>query len=240
MPPLTVTTVGGDSEINPGDTLRLRGATWSDYSGDVWVIPVAPDASTRPSRPSKSGEAKRIGPMSGGLTWTAGGTGQYRVTTGPTPRLGLADYRRDDMDGTDEALAGYTVVDGEAANVNPDDYINVHDDTAIDPSNYRGIVNADNEQGIALAPSLRREGASLGPDGATVTLPDGETVDVGAVSDADEVARVLDGDDAGDVIDADRPALGDSSGGGSGMIGGAVAVVLALLVGAAALLGGGE
>jgi hypothetical protein len=110
----------------------------------------------------------------------------------------------------------------------------------VDPSNYAGIVNADNEEGIALAPALRREGASLGPEGATVTLPDGETVDVGAISEADEVARYLQGDGAGDVVDADQPAVdtGSSSGGGGGMIGGAVAVVLALLVGAAALLGG--
>jgi hypothetical protein len=115
-------------------------------------------------------------------------------------------------------------------------------ESEVDPSNYAGIVNADNDEGVALAPTLRREGASLGPDGATVTLPDGETVDVGAISDSDEVARYLEGDDAGGVVDADQPAVdSDSSSGGSGgMIGGAVAVVLALLVGAAALLGGGD
>jgi hypothetical protein len=84
----------------------------------------------------------------------------------------------------------------------------------IDPSNYRWIVNADNEEGIAPAPVLRRRGVELGPDGATFRFPDGETVDVGAVEEADEVARYLEGADAGDVIDADQDATdsGDSTG----------------------------
>lgn len=115
----------------------------------------------------------------------------------------------------------------------------------IDPANYAGIVNADNDEGVALAPALRREGASLGPDGATVTLPDGETVDVGAIEEADEVARVLEGENAGDVIEADQPAVdGDpsSSSGGSGPDSGVIGAVgvgiVLLLAGAAALLGG--
>jgi hypothetical protein len=89
----------------------------------------------------------------------------------------------------------------------------------IDPSDYAGIVNADNSQGIALAPRLRREGFGLSPEGATVTLPDGETVEVGAISDEDEVARYLEGDEADDVIDADQDATdsGDSTGSSSSM-----------------------
>jgi hypothetical protein len=85
------------------------------------------------------------------------------------------------------------------------------DGESIDPSDYAGIVNADNEEGIALAPRLRREGAELGSDGAMVNLPDGETVEVGAISEADEVARYVDGDDAGDVIDSDQPATDSDS-----------------------------
>jgi hypothetical protein len=106
----------------------------------------------------------------------------------------------------------------------------------LDPSNYAGIVNADNEEGIALAPRLRREGASLGPEGATVNLPDGRTVEVGAIQEADEVARVIDGENAGDVIDADQPATdsGDGQTSGSGDLGMAAAVVGVLALGYAA------
>jgi hypothetical protein len=107
--------------------------------------------------------------------------------------------------------------------------------TTVDPADYAGIVNADNEEGIALAPALRRAGADLGPQGATVTLPDGETVEVGAIEDADEVARVLEGDDAGEVIDADQDAAGGESSGSSNTssgdtfgAGGVAAVALAL------------
>jgi len=105
----------------------------------------------------------------------------------------------------------------------------------IDPSEYAGIVNADNDQGVALAPALRREGASIGPDGATVNLPDGETVEVGAISEADEVARYVEGDRAGEVVDADREAV---DGGSTGGIGGAVGGVILLVAAAIAALGG--
>jgi len=116
-------------------------------------------------------------------------------------------------------------------------------ETDLDPSNYAGIVNADNEQGVALAPRLRREGAELGPEGATVNLQDGETVEVGAIQDADEVARYVDGEDEGEVVDSDEPATdpdSDSSNSGTdattstGDLGPAVAVVALLGLGYAA------
>ncbi|WP_251327921.1 hypothetical protein [Haloplanus pelagicus] len=114
-----------------------------------------------------------------------------------------------------------------------------NDAPEIDPSDYAGIVNADNEQGIALAPALRREGASLGPQGATVELPDGRTVEVGAIQDADEAARYVDGPNQGEVIDADQPAAGSGSSGtdpttSTGDLGPAVAVVALLGLGYAA------
>lgn len=105
----------------------------------------------------------------------------------------------------------------------------------IDPSEYVGIVNAGNEEGVALAPALRREGASLGPEGATVNLPDGETVDVGAISEADEVARYVEGDRAGEVVDADRGAVDGGSTDGAGGVVGAVILVAAAAI---AILGG--
>jgi len=103
----------------------------------------------------------------------------------------------------------------------------------IDPSNYAGIVNADNSQGIALAPRLRREGFDLSPEGATVTLPDGETVEVGAISDEDEVARYLEGDETSDVIDADQDATdsSDSTGSSSSSIEPAAAAAGLLAIG---------
>jgi len=133
--------------------------------------------------------------------------------------------------------------DGEETTGSPDDWTNVDNSDAIDPSEYAGIVNADNDEAVALAPALRREGAELGPEGATVQLPDGESVDVGAIQDEDEVARVIEGDNAGDVIDADQPAVdGDpsSEGSGSGVIGAVGAGILLVLAAAAALLGGGD
>jgi hypothetical protein len=102
----------------------------------------------------------------------------------------------------------------------------------VDPSNYAGIVNADNAEGIAPAPALRRAGVTLGPDGATVNLPDGQTVEVGAIQEADEVARYVEGDQAGGVVDADQPAADqpeESNTNGSGAGVGAAAVVAALL-----------
>jgi len=102
-----------------------------------------------------------------------------------------------------------------------------------------GLVPADNDEGIALAPSLRRAGADLGPEGATVTLPDGDTVDVGGIEESDEVARYLDGEQAGDVVEADQGAVDDpTSSGGWGLIGGALAAVVLLVAGGAALIGG--
>jgi hypothetical protein len=129
--------------------------------------------------------------------------------------------------GTFEVVSG-TGNSGEETTGDPDDWTNVDNSNEIDPSNYAGIVNADNEQGIALAPSLRREGAELGPEGATVTLPDGETVDVGAISDADEVARYTSGSNAGDVIDADQDAVNSGSSANSDAIGASGAVLGAL------------
>jgi hypothetical protein len=113
----------------------------------------------------------------------------------------------------------------------------------IDPSNYAGVVNADNDEGIAPAPRLRQNGVELGPDGATFELPDGSTVDVGAIEDEDEVARYIEGDQAGEVVDADQPATdsgSDSSSSGTGAttstgdLGPAVAVVALLGLGYAA------
>lgn len=108
-------------------------------------------------------------------------------------------------------------------------------ETQIDPEEYAGIVNAGNDEGIALAPALRREGAALGPEGATVNLPDGETVEVGAISDADEVARYVEGDRAGEVVDADRGAVDGGSTDGTGGVVGAVILVAAAAI---AVLGG--
>jgi hypothetical protein len=113
----------------------------------------------------------------------------------------------------------------------------------IDPEDYRGIVNADNDAGVALAPALRREGMDLGPDGATVELPDGETVEVGQITESDEVTRYLEGDRAGDVVESDQDVVSDptsSSGGGSGMIGVGVGVLALRVAGGAALLGGDD
>lgn len=102
---------------------------------------------------------------------------------------------------------------GEDTVGNPSDWVNTDDpsETRIDPSNYRWIVNADNDEGIAPAPFLRRQGVELGPNGATFRFPNGETVDIGTIEDADEVARHLDGVKAGDVIDADQDVVGDGS-----------------------------
>jgi hypothetical protein len=118
-------------------------------------------------------------------------------------------------------------------------------DDPIEPENYGMIVNADNESGIALAPSAVREGISADPGGTEVDLSDGTTVTVYPREDADEAIRDT---ETGDAIDSpvgsggvEGGVGGSSSGGSGGMIGGAVAVVLALVVaGAAALLGDGD
>jgi hypothetical protein len=212
--------------ISPGETLRVR-ATFTDQAHDVYLKRQQPDAERIDVGTVGAGEHMRFSaPTEEGYygAFVAGESVDTVVVGTPGGETGTVEDNPNK--GTGDA----------------DDWTNVDNSPDIDPADYAGIVNADNDEGIALAPSLRREGASLGPDGATVTLPDGETVDVGAISDADEVARVVEGDDAGDVIDADRPAVdGSSSGGpGDGMIGGAVAVVLLVVAGAAALLGGGD
>jgi len=156
--PLTVRSVGGDDGIHPGDTLRLRGGTTATESAEVWVMPAAPDPSTRPSRPEKAGEARRIGSLPGMVTWTAGDPGTYQLATGPNPRLGLADYRRDDMD-VDTGIIRYDVTAGEGTSVDADDYLNTTepDNGLADLADKPGFVAADNEHGVRVAPALRDE-----------------------------------------------------------------------------------
>lgn len=234
--------VQSDSDkIESGETLRFKRATFVSSSPEVWVMRVDPN--TR----RQVGPSTKIGRISPSARWTAGRPGRYEVHTRPTK----PDKPKSER--PDTKITGYTVESGsgntgEETVGDPSDWTNTEEPGPdIDPANYRGIVNADNEEGVALAPELRREGASLGPDGATVTLPDGETVDVGAIDEADEVARVLDGPNAGDVIEADQPAVdGDpsSSSGGSGPDSGVIGAVggglLLLVAGAAALLFGGD
>lgn len=170
-------------------------------------------------------------------SYDAGPTGSTQSGIQPGERFHLIDFKgpgggnRIDM-GPAPSSPGWYVLkyDGRTVGLwvqdsgrtistpdNPDaDYTEPEPDTSIDPANYAGIVNADNETGVALAPSLRREGASLGPEGATVQLPDGRTVEVSQIQDADEVARVIDGPNQGDVIESDQSATSGGSSGSSG------------------------
>ncbi|QGX95006.1 hypothetical protein EI982_09485 [Haloplanus rallus] len=202
-----------------------------------------------------NGETTRIGSHGGGPastrmrppdvpgTYYLLGDGERLASVTVTPEMAASDStvgtgwngRIVDLSGF--ASGGGATTEQEDYNPNPD---------PIDPSNYAGIVNADNEQGVALAPALRREGVVLGADTSTVTLPDGETVDVGAIKESDEVARYIEGDNAGDVVESDQPATDSGpsssggSGSGSGMIGAVGAGVVLILAAIAALLFGGD
>jgi hypothetical protein len=116
----------------------------------------------------------------------------------------------------------------------------------IDVVSLPGVVPADNDEGAALAPALRREGVTVGDVGGEVNV-DGKTVQVGEIEESDEVARVTSGSDVGDVVPTDAQAAGPDdeiagSGGGSesGVIGAVGVVILVILGAAAALLGGGD
>jgi len=229
--PTSQTSDTDSHRINPGETLGWYGAHWADekpmlylYKDDKYV--------------------RQLGRLSSNLTWQADEPGHYEVYASPN-----VDPSKRPADRSHERISDYHVkpasdpgdVTGvEDTTFSPGDVTNV--DETPSPSdiatNNPGIVPADNDEGIALAPSLRREGASLGPEGGTVTLPDGDTVEVGAIEESDEVARYLDGEQAGDVVDADQGAVSDPSGSGGGLLGGAAAVVVLLVAGGAALLGG--
>lgn len=192
-------------EFNPGETLRFKRATFTDESPEVWTFRVAEDG-----RPHKVGPAIKIGRVTPSARWTPTEPGRWEVHTRPEK----PDKPKSER--PDTKITGYTVEPGdgnagEETSGSADDWTNTEEPgPEIEPENYAGIVNADNEQGIALAPDLRRAGASLDENGATVNLPNGETVEVGAIEDSDEVARYIEGDRAGEVIDADQSALDDS------------------------------
>jgi hypothetical protein len=158
------------------------------------------------------------------------------------------DYRMPEQPGTYTLAVGESMITRvrvEDTSTDPTDFNsrNTSNPDPIDPSNYAGVVNSDNEEGIAPAPELRKEGVELGPEGATFKFPDGTTAEVGAIEDPDEVARYVDGENAGEVIDADQPASdsdSDSSSSGTdattstGDLGPAAAVVALLGLGYAA------
>jgi hypothetical protein len=251
--PLQLEVVNGDLPIQVGDTVKVRGAHSASRTPTLYLFRV----DSAPARDATLGEidvepsrdeltlVKKLGTLDGALRWTHSKPGVYHIHTSREPKYGRIGAWDDTT-----AWRQYHVepaTDPVPENPEPEepaDRFNYEEpDDQIDPANYRGIVNAENDEGIALAPALRREGASLGPDGATVNLSDGETVDVGAIEEADEVARVLEGENAGDVIEADQPAVdGDpsSTSGGSdaGVIGAVGVGIVLLLAGAAALLGG--
>jgi hypothetical protein len=113
-------------------------------------------------------------------------------------------------------------------------------DESIDPSEYQMIVNADNQSGIALAPSAIRQGITADSDGTEVDLSDGTTVTVYPRQDADEAIRDT---ETGSPIDSPVGSGGVEGGvgdGDRGVIGAAVAAVVLLVAGAAAFLGGGD
>jgi hypothetical protein len=114
----------------------------------------------------------------------------------------------------------------------------------VDPTDYGMIVSADNQSGIALAPSAVREGITADAGGTQVELSDGTTVTVYPRQESDEAIR---DPSTGDPVDTpvgsggvEGGVEGGVGGEGGGMIGGAVAAVVLLVAGAAALLGGGE
>ena len=90
-----------------------------------------------------------------------------------------------------------------------------HVDNSPSPSdiatNHPLIVPADNEEGIAPAPVLRRRGVELGPEGATFRFENGESVEVGAIEEADEVARYISGENAGDVVEGDQDVVDETN-----------------------------
>lgn len=193
------TVIEDGSEFNPGETLRLR-ATFTDKPYDVFL------------------DGEKLGTVAAGshFRFEAPSVGEHTITVGDR-EIPITVEPRDSSTPSSENTVG-----------NADDWTNVDDSDEIDPSNYAGIVNADNEQGVALAPSLRREGMELGPEGATVTLPDGETVDVGAISDADEVARYTSGSNTGDVVESDQDATDSGSSTTSDALGASGAILGAL------------
>jgi len=228
-----------DSEtINPGETVEITVATSAlTEEVDVYLggtaVSGGSDIYGRIDGPEvKLGTASPDGPSFKVFHYTPQKTGTLNAYTSNT--WGSA------VNATVEPGSGSGGVQNDTAFTPEEESDALAGDDSVDPSNYAGIVNADNDEGIALAPALRREGASLGPEGGTVTLPDGDTVEVGAISESDEVARYLDGQEAGEVVDADQGAVSDptANGSGGGMIGAAVAAVVLLVAGGAALLGG--
>jgi hypothetical protein len=112
------------------------------------------------------------------------------------------------------------------------------DSPKVDPSNYSLIVNADNESGIAFAPSVVRGGRTADPDGTEIELPDGKTATVYPRQEADEAIRET---GTGDLIDSPVGSGGVEGGAGSDGntfstesigTGSAVVAVLALIVAA--------
>jgi hypothetical protein len=111
----------------------------------------------------------------------------------------------------------------------------------LDPADYSMIVNADNESGIALAPSAVRDGITADPGGTEVDLSDGTTVTVYPRQDADETIRDTEtGAPVDSPVGSGGVDGGLDDGGDRGVIGAAVAAVVLLVAGAAALLGGGD
>jgi hypothetical protein len=126
-------------------------------------------------------------------------------------------------------------------------------DRDVDPSDYVGVVNADNSTGAALAPALRRRGVEVDDVGASATFGGtefeivdegtvsvgGDRIDVGDVTDSDEAARVISGPNTGAPVATDSDVVDDGGLADGGLLGLGLAGLLAL-GGAAVLFGGGE
>ena len=169
----------------------------------------------------------------GNVTVPAGSSRTLRFAAPSTPGTGWNKYEVH-IDGTFAKRFG---VDSKEAS-DPTDRrgANYSEPDDIDPANHRWIVNADNSEGAAPAPVLRRQGVEIGPNGATFRFPNGKTVDVGAIEDADEVARHLEGADAGDVIEADQDAASGDGSASSSSSGGLAAGAAAATLGVAYLI----
>jgi len=174
------------NEFHVGELLKFDDRISLQYGGVSGKV-IAPD-----------GSVVYEGALSPNVSFRAKQAGTY-TAKGPCGTIAQAEVKSGSGNSGEENVG------------DPSDWVNTSGPDSVDPANHRWIVNADNDEGIAPAPVLRRQGVELGPNGATFRFPNGETVDVGAIEDADEVARHLEGVDAGDVIDADQGAVEEGS-----------------------------
>jgi hypothetical protein len=237
----------GKNKITPDTPLRFDGGTFFDSSDPVYLFRRKTQV---PTGPDDLEFVKTLGGVNRTTNWRAGPPGWYEIHKSKDPVLGSGPgYERPET-----GITSYEVKPGPSgASIDADESGFVAAGPKTDgpePEDYPGVVNADNSAGAALAPALRRRGveiddvgttATIGGETVEITAPGeatvaGETIPVGDITEADEVARNT---TTGGVVPTDADVAG-AGGGDLRSILSAAAVVAAGLIAAAVAAFGGD